>query len=79
MDSNLGYITTNVVPSCKVCNLGKNNLPYAEFIAWIDQIVKFRKLIGGSVEGDVAGTPSDSLVRSQDPAPISLTSADPVL
>lgn len=42
IDSNLGYITSNVVPCCTICNLAKSDTPYAEFSAWLDRIVKFR-------------------------------------
>jgi len=43
INSNLGYVKNNVVSCCIICNLGKNNLEYDEFISWIDDLIKYRK------------------------------------
>lgn len=38
VDNALGYTKENVVPCCKVCNRAKSNMPYPEFIDWIDNM-----------------------------------------
>jgi len=38
----MGYVNDNVVPSCTICNFGKNNLTYNEFISWINDLIKYR-------------------------------------
>jgi hypothetical protein len=40
-DNTKGYTTDNVVPCCSVCNRAKNNMPYNDFTAWIDNLIKF--------------------------------------
>ena len=42
IDSNLGYTKSNTLPCCTICNFGKNNLTYNEFILWINDLIKFR-------------------------------------
>lgn len=42
IDSNIGYITNNIVSCCKICNIAKNNLHYNDFISWINRLIKFR-------------------------------------
>lgn len=37
IDSDLGYITDNVVPCCEFCNRAKLNLGLGEFYWWLDQ------------------------------------------
>jgi hypothetical protein len=43
VDSKLGYCVSNCVPCCRFCNMGKVDMPYDEFIAHLNQIVKFRR------------------------------------
>jgi 5-methylcytosine-specific restriction endonuclease McrA len=38
-DSTLGYIPTNVVPCCKVCNRAKSDMTRSDFQAWLSQLV----------------------------------------
>ncbi len=46
IDSNIGYLLSNVVPCCKICNVMKNNLETPEFLAHIEKIYKYqRKLL----------------------------------
>jgi len=42
VDSNKGYTIVNTVPCCKTCNYAKSNLTLAEFMLWLDRVVKFR-------------------------------------
>ena len=44
LDNNLGYILSNCVPCCKVCNYMKQELSEKEFFEHIKRIVKFRSL-----------------------------------
>jgi len=37
-DSSRGYDRDNVVPCCKRCNIAKNDMTYAEFVAWIERV-----------------------------------------
>jgi hypothetical protein len=37
-----GYSVDNCVPCCKICNYGKNNMSYVDFLSWIDRLIKFR-------------------------------------
>jgi hypothetical protein len=42
--NNLGYISSNVVPCCKVCNIMKHTLGYVEFLKHIHRIFKNKNL-----------------------------------
>lgn len=42
VDSALGYIEGNVVPSCFVCNRAKGNLSIGEFWSWAMRLVRHR-------------------------------------
>lgn len=42
IDSRIGYVNDNVVSCCTICNFGKNNLTYNEFISWINDLIKYR-------------------------------------
>lgn len=41
-DNALGYTLSNVVPCCYVCNRAKRDIPYQEFVKYLDDLVKFR-------------------------------------
>ena len=41
-DNNLGYTEDNCVPACIICNRAKREMPYDEFIEWINRLVWFR-------------------------------------
>lgn len=34
-DNNLGYVLSNCVPACEMCNFAKRDIPYEEFMGWI--------------------------------------------
>jgi len=38
VDNNLGYIAGNIVSSCKMCNIAKNNHSVDEFLSWIERV-----------------------------------------
>lgn len=38
MDNSQGYLTTNVVTCCKICNYAKRELSYDEFMNWINEV-----------------------------------------
>ena len=42
-DSNAGYSIGNCVTCCKTCNFAKNDVPYDEFIAYLNKLVLFRQ------------------------------------
>lgn len=46
LDSNIGYVSTNVVPCCKFCNWGKMTQSREEFIEQIKIIYNNLKLKG---------------------------------
>lgn len=37
-DNDRGYEPDNVVTCCRICNLGKRNLPFETFVAWIHRV-----------------------------------------
>lgn len=37
-----GYVLSNCLPCCKTCNHAKHTMSYADFVAWLDVITKFR-------------------------------------
>lgn len=43
VDNDHGYIAGNVVTCCWTCNRAKKEMPYAQFVAWLDQIASFRR------------------------------------
>lgn len=43
-DNNLGYTYENSLPCCKICNRGKNDMSYTDFIEYINKLFKFRGL-----------------------------------
>lgn len=38
VDSSLGYSPDNVVPCCKMCNLGKNSYSKEQFLQWVQRV-----------------------------------------
>lgn len=42
VNSSQGYFLENCVPCCEICNRAKNDMPYEEFIIWINNLVKFK-------------------------------------
>ena len=42
MNNNIGYIESNVVTCCKICNRAKRNLTLDCFINWIKQLVDYQ-------------------------------------
>lgn len=42
VDNNVGYLPSNVVACCAVCNRAKNSMGYEEFIGWMDNMIKWR-------------------------------------
>ena len=43
IDNELGYIKSNCITCCKLCNKAKAALPAKEFTDWLDRISSFRK------------------------------------
>jgi hypothetical protein len=41
-DNTLGYILSNVVPCCYVCNRAKKDIPYQQFSEYLDSLTRFR-------------------------------------
>lgn len=41
-DSNIGYILSNCVSCCRICNRAKGDMPYEDFLAWIHKMISFR-------------------------------------
>jgi hypothetical protein len=41
IDSSIGYISSNVTPCCKRCNVAKNDMDICEFLTWVEKIYKF--------------------------------------
>lgn len=42
IDSSLGYTGANTLSCCTPCNRGKNTMPYDEYIAYLERLVRFR-------------------------------------
>jgi len=38
VNSTKGYINSNIVPCCKICNRAKSNMSYEDFLNWIKKI-----------------------------------------
>lgn len=38
VDPSVGYLASNVVACCKMCNFAKRHIPYAEFMAWVKRL-----------------------------------------
>lgn len=41
-DNSQGYRPENCVSCCVVCNYAKSSMSYADFLAWMDRVAKFR-------------------------------------
>ena len=41
-DNTIGYTEDNCVPACIICNRAKREMPYDDFIEWINRLVEFR-------------------------------------
>lgn len=37
-NNDLGYVASNCVPCCVICNRGKNNMSYNDFVSYISRI-----------------------------------------
>lgn len=42
-DNSMGYLPNNCISCCKVCNRAKQAMGYAEFIQWLNQVVRYRR------------------------------------
>lgn len=38
LDNNQGYLLSNCIPCCKICNVAKNNLKSKDFLKWVKDI-----------------------------------------
>ena len=54
VDNRIGYTPINSVPSCKRCNVAKNNMSLTEFLAWIKRVANYAVRSGGG-SGGVSG------------------------
>lgn len=43
VDSLTGYILSNCVPCCYICNRAKSDMSHQEFMNWLDQILEFKR------------------------------------
>lgn len=50
VDSNLGYLTGNVVPSCIECNRAKMDLPAKAFTAWARRLGAYQIQVQNSIQ-----------------------------
>lgn len=39
-DNDIGYVKTNVVPCCIICNRAKNSMNFDEFESWIQRLIE---------------------------------------
>lgn len=42
-DSNKGYTLENCLPCCPQCNVAKMDMPYQDFIAYLERLTSFRR------------------------------------
>lgn len=52
IDSSLGYVVSNVVPCCGICNRAKSDLKQEDFIQYLDRIVQFAALKSSGKNGE---------------------------
>lgn len=50
-NNELGYTLENCVPCCSRCNYAKRDIDESEFVAWLDQITKYRLFLKGENNG----------------------------
>lgn len=55
VDNEVGYIRTNVVPCCIICNRAKNNMPFDEFMSWISRLRGSENVVGQAQEVQAIG------------------------
>lgn len=41
-DNNIGYILNNCLSCCEICNKAKRDLPYEDYVLWIQDLLKFQ-------------------------------------
>ena len=41
IDNSIGYITSNVTPCCKTCNMAKSTMGVDEFLKWIEKVYNY--------------------------------------
>lgn len=41
LDNNIGYVVSNIISCCKVCNYMKREIPFTEFLDRCEKITKF--------------------------------------
>lgn len=37
-DNTIGYITSNVVTCCEICNRAKRDMPFDDFVSWLEDV-----------------------------------------
>lgn len=42
-DNQVGYIIDNCVPCCTTCNQAKRDMPFSEWLAWLERIAAIRR------------------------------------
>ena len=42
IDNNIGYILSNCVPCCRICNRAKSSLSQNDFMTWVNQLVQYK-------------------------------------
>jgi hypothetical protein len=42
VDNAAGYTPANSIACCSTCNYAKRDMPYADFVAWLERITRFR-------------------------------------
>ena len=45
IDSSLGYVASNVVACCSVCNYAKRDMPLSVFLSWVERIYEHQSLL----------------------------------
>ena len=45
IDNKIGYIKSNVVTCCKICNIAKNNLSFEDFYKWVQRLINNKENI----------------------------------
>ena len=42
VNNDLGYTESNSITCCRICNRAKSNMPYEDFLIWIEHMVAYR-------------------------------------